>query len=282
MTKFVLRIYSLHWRTITEINEEIKLLNELHRNGIQVSFPIADNLNNYIHIFDAPEGERMAVLFSYAEGEKIHSFPSAVHFTIGTMMGRFHQLTQNKNLKRITYTPKVLLQDSIALISMFLSTATEEMNYMMLLQQKILSELEKTNNDTLRAGIVHLDIWFDNLNVTTDGKVTLFDFDFCGNGWQSLDVAYYLMQLANTEKYIDAAYLPKTEQFLAGYQSVTSLSAEEKRLLPFLSISLYFFYLGVQCQRYDNWSNAFLSADYLKRFINGLIKRYAELNGITV
>ncbi len=39
----------------------------------------------------------------------------------------------------------------------------------------------------------------------------------------------------------------------------------------------YFFYLGVQCQRYDNWSNAFLSENYLKRFINGLVKRYYDI-----
>ena len=129
----------------------------------------------------------------------------------------------------------------------------------------------------MRNGIVHLDIWFDNLNITKDKEVTLFDFDFCGNGWLCLDVAYYILQLHNIEKYDEKAYQPKIDSFLKGYETITKLSAEEKRLIPILGVSLYYFYLGVQCQRYENWSNSFLNAHYLKRFINGLVKRYYEL-----
>jgi Ser/Thr protein kinase RdoA (MazF antagonist) len=85
------------------------------------------------------------------------------------------------------------------------------------------------------------------------------------------------MQLHNVEKYDEKEYQPKLECFLKGYESVTSISSEEKRLIPTLGVSLYYFYLGVQCRRYDNWSNSFLSEDYLKRFINGLVKRYYDI-----
>lgn len=85
------------------------------------------------------------------------------------------------------------------------------------------------------------------------------------------------MQLHNIEKYEPSDYEPKVGSFLSGYESVTPLSAEEKRLLPMLGVSLYFFYLGVQCARYHNWSNSFLNETYLKRFINGLVKRYYDI-----
>jgi hypothetical protein len=45
-----------------------------------------------------------------------------------------------------------------------------------------------------------------------------------------------------------------------------------------LGVSLYFFYLGIQCQRFENWSNSFLNETYLKRFINLLVKTYYEGN----
>jgi hypothetical protein len=45
-----------------------------------------------------------------------------------------------------------------------------------------------------------------------------------------------------------------------------------------LGVTLYFFYLGVQCQRYENWSNVFLNETHLKRFVNLLVKKYFDLN----
>ncbi|MOA08421.1 homoserine kinase [compost metagenome] len=122
-----------------------------------------------------------------------------------------------------------------------------------------------------------MDIWFDNLNIDENNEITLFDFDFCGNGWLCTDIAYYILQLHNIEKYEEKEYQPKVNSFLKGYESVIKISDEEKRLLPALGVSMYIFYLGIQCQRYENWSNQFLSENYLKRFINGLIKRYYEI-----
>lgn len=275
--KFVFRIYSLNWRTKAEIEEEIKLLNQLKQNAISISHPLTDNENTYIQTLNAPEGERFAVLFTFASGEKQHIILAETHFQIGQLMARLHKVTQNQKLNRTDYSPKVILIDSLKKISPFLTSTTEEMNFMKSAQKYLLKEFESANTSQIRQGIVHLDIWFDNLNVTQDNKVTIFDFDFCGNGWLSLDVAYYILQLHNIEKYEAKDYLPKVESFIKGYESITPISAEEKRLIPMLGVSLYFFYLGVQCERYDNWSNSFLSENYLKRYINGLVKRYYEI-----
>jgi len=141
-----------------------------------------------------------------------------------------------------------------------------------------LGELEKLNSDEVRIGAVHLDIWFDNLSIDKN-DVTIFDFDFCGNGWLCYDIAYYVLQLHSTEK-DESECMLKIDAFLDGYRTITRISEEEKRLLPLLGVSLYFFYLGIQCQRFDNWSNAFLNENYLKRFINLLVKKYYEKNMI--
>jgi len=124
-----------------------------------------------------------------------------------------------------------------------------------------------------------MDIWFDNLNIDKDKEVTIFDFDFCGNGWLCCDIAYYILQINSTEKDENECRL-KTEAFLNGYESITKISNEERRLLPALGVSLYFFYLGIQCQRFDNWSNTFLNETYLKRFINLLVKKYFDKNNL--
>ncbi|WP_394994839.1 phosphotransferase [Emticicia sp.] len=277
--KFIFRIYSLNWRTKNEILEEINLLNLLKTQNISVSYPIVDKTKNYIQILNAPEGERFGVMFSYAEGEKLLSFSEEAHFNIGSMMAKIHQVTQNKNLERINYTPQILLIDSLKHLEKFLPNDTEEMVFMLSTQQYLLSEFLKANTSEIRQGIVHLDIWFDNLNITKDNKITIFDFDFCGNGWLCIDIAYYILQLNSTER-DEPICKSKVQSFLAGYESIKKISIEEKRILPMLGVSLYFFYLGIQCQRFDNWSNTFLNENYLKRFINLLVKRYFDLNGL--
>jgi Ser/Thr protein kinase RdoA (MazF antagonist) len=279
-SKFVFRLYSLNWRSQTEISEEIKLLNLLHDAGISVSYPIKRSSGIYIHELDAPEGMRFGVLFSFAEGEKHLNFSADLHYKIGETMARIHRATHNLQLQRVTYTPQVLLQNSFEQLKQFLPAETDEMKWMASTQKYLLDELGKVDIDQIRQGAVHMDIWFDNLNITKEGAITLFDFDFCGNGWLCLDLAYYILQLHSTEK-VETERAEKLKSFLAGYESVIEISDEEKRLLPLLGVSMYFFYLGIQCQRFDNWSNVFLNETYLKRFINLLVKKYFDENVVS-
>jgi Ser/Thr protein kinase RdoA (MazF antagonist) len=151
------------------------------------------------------------------------------------------------------------------------------MQFMQRVQLYLLQELDKVDTGVIRHGVVHLDIWFDNLNIHNKEDVTLFDFDFCGNGWLALDIAYYMLQMVNVERELDQ-YEIKWNSFLKGYNSITPIPEEEMRILPVASISIYFFYLGVQCQRFENWTNSFLNETYLKRYINLVIKKLYQFH----
>ncbi|MFT3702023.1 MAG: phosphotransferase [Agriterribacter sp.] len=273
--KYIFRVYSFNWRTIEEINEEIRLLLHLKKQLHPISFPIADKHGDYIQQLAAPEGNRLAVLFSHAGGEKVLNFSNETHFDIGKIMAGFHKSTQNFTLQRINYTPDTLLIHSLELIRERLSHETEEIKYLESAQTVLMEALKNADTTQLRSGVVHLDIWFDNLNINKQGQVTLFDFNFCGNGWQAIDIAYYLMQLYFLEP--EKEYESKKESFLEGYKSITSISEEEKRLLPVLGTCLYFYYLGVQCYRFENWSNTFINEVYLKRYIAVRVKKQFEL-----
>jgi Ser/Thr protein kinase RdoA (MazF antagonist) len=274
-SKFVFRLYSLNWRSDLEINEEIRLLNLLKKMEVSVSFPLKDVDNKYIQYLEAPEGIRQGLLFSFAEGDKQLNFSADLHYKVGETMAKIHQTTFNLKLERVTYTPEIVLEDSFLHLRKFLPANSEEMAWMVSAQQYLLAHINKADITLLRSGSIHLDIWFDNMNITKEGQITIFDFDFCGNGWLCYDIAYYILQLHSTEKDVSQRDL-KVETFLSGYQSVTQITDEERRMLPMLGVSLYFFYLGVQCQRYDNWSNVFLNETYLKRFINLLVRKYFE------
>lgn len=272
---FIFRIYSYNWRTREEIKEELNFLHILQQHRISVSYPIADNSGNFIQTIQAPEGQRFAVLFSYAPGHKVQNYSKEAHFEIGQLMARIHGQAKDLKLDRVTYTPDVLLRQSLDSIRQFLPDDTNEMQFLIATLPLLENELLNADNAILRKGVVHLDIWFDNLNISEQNKITLFDFDFCGNGWLCMDIAYYILQLHNTEK-DENERASKMQAFYDGYGAIQTIHAEEKKLIPILGVCLFYFYLGVQCRRFDNWSNSFLNENYLKRFITVLIKGYYD------
>ena len=275
--KFVFRIYSLNWRTKKEILEEIRLVNLLKENNLPVSYPITDPDGEYIKELNAPEGLRFGVLFSHATGSKLLNYSTEIHFKVGQAMAEIHLVSENIQLDRTTYTEDILLDKPFERLRSFMDPQSPELIYMNELKKRLKENLIKTDMSKVRNGAVHLDIWFDNMHFSKEKEVTIFDFDFCGNGLLALDIGYYVMQLFNLEKDEDE-YKLKLESFLKGYESVTPICDEEQRIIPLLSTAIYFFYLGVQCQRFDNWSNVFVNEIYLGRFIKVIVKRWADYN----
>lgn len=277
-TKYVLRVYSHNWRSKSEIIEEINLLNLLSENNLNVSFPIKDKNREFIQEIYAPEGIRYVVLFSFAEGGKIRFMDNETCFEIGSLMAKIHNLTLNRTIERVSYNKKSLVEFPYEHLKQFFSDKLPEMEFI----KEFGKSFQNSDFDNTQNGIVHMDIWYDNMAVTDEKKITVFDFDFCGNGWQILDVGYFCKQLFFIES-DKKQYEIKVQSFLKGYQEIKDLSDKELELIPKAGASIFIFYLGIQAQRFD-WSNIFLSENYLKMFV-GRIKywiEYYETKEITV
>ena len=272
--KYIFRIYRLNWRTKKEIEEELRFINFLKEKNISVSFPILDQSKNYIQSFEAPEGKRFGVLFSFAEGEKQLNILPEFHFDIGKMMGQIHQLSEGLHLERITYSPQILLFDSFKKIGKCLASNSTEFDFLEKTQQQLSSSFAEIKQGEIRFGAVHLDLWADNLNIDHNNNITLFDFDFCGNGFLALDLAYHMTMLFLFEP-DQEKLMEKLQQFYQGYESVLVISEEEKKVIPTFGTALLFFYLGFQCERF---SAIFVNEIYVKGFINSRIKRWMEFN----
>jgi Ser/Thr protein kinase RdoA (MazF antagonist) len=277
-TRYVFRVYSHQWRTPTEIAEELKLLNLLRGKGVSVSYPIADKNQNYIQSIPAPEGLRYGVLFSFAEGRKIRNLDEATCHAQGILMAQMHQGTLNLALERVDYTTQELALLPYQYAREHFAESLEEMKFVKRAGGYLDDFFAQADTTQLRKGVVHLDMWYDNMNITDERAITLFDFDFCGNGWLLLDVAYFMVQLFNTEP-DKMLFAQKQVAFYEGYESITALSGEEKRLIPYAGLAVWLFYLGVQSRRFDNWSNIFLTENYLKHFM-GLICNWLSYNAI--
>jgi Ser/Thr protein kinase RdoA (MazF antagonist) len=272
-TTYIFRIYCYAWRTEEAIQAEIDWLLKLHSHQLPVATPIADKSGRYIQYITAPEGKRFGVLFTLAPGEKLQQYAPEMHEQAGILLANIHQLGRSGLLNRPYYQPEALLDQGLRKIMDFLPHTAQELQYLQKLKAFLLNQFNDAAFQNLETGIVHMDMWFDNLNISHDGKITLFDFDFCGNGWLAFDIAYYQLQLFNTEK-TEQDRKKKQLAFREGYQSVRPFPVLSDTQWAALSLSMYYFYLGIQCSRFHDWSASFLNETYLKRYIEVFVKGY--------
>lgn len=253
-TKIVVRVYCHQWRTKVEIQEELELLNLLKTHNLSISFPIPDKEGKFIQEINAPEGLRYVVVFSFAEGDKIRFMTNETCSAIGSLLAKIHKITANKKIDRINYNSDVLLNQPYDYLTTYFSEDLDEMKYLKEISAKISNNFQKVNLTNNQKGIVHLDIWYDNLSVNNENEITIFDFDNCGNGWLIMDIGYFYKQLffIESDKKI---YESKVESFLNGYRKERNLSDIELKLIADSGASIFIFYLGVQAQRFD-WSNS--------------------------
>jgi Ser/Thr protein kinase RdoA (MazF antagonist) len=273
-TKYVLRVYCYKWRTKAGIQEELQLLNTLKTNKISVSFPVKNSKNEFINTIQAPEGERYAVLFSFAEGEKVRFMDTDNCFTVGKLMATIHNTTLDKAINRTQYNIDTLVDKPYNSINGFFPETLESMEYLKNTGKQLTEAFNAIDLKHFKQGIIHADLWYDNMNITEDNAITIFDFDFCGNGLQIIDVAYFCKQLFHIEADKNN-YELKFKSFIEGYQSVKLLSKEELAFIPNAGAAIWIFYLGVQARRFD-WSNIFLTKNYLNLFFVARIKSWLE------
>ncbi|AJW63542.1 Homoserine kinase [Elizabethkingia miricola] len=278
--KYVFRVYTHNWRTKLEIEEELRLLLHLKETDGQVAFPLADKSNQYIQEVEAPEGKRFGVLFSYAKGTKTARFSPQTSFLIGQALAKVHQSTENFELARISYNTQNLLDNPILRIKKFFNEGNSEVIFLEKLSAFLALKIQDIDTPKMRYGSVHLDVWFDNLHIDNEKEITFFDFDFCGNGYLCFDISYFLFQLLTTNLN-EAEYQEKAESFLKGYETVTVIGSEEKKFLPYACLAIMVYYISVQCDRFEYWTNIFVNEDHLKRMV-GNLKRWISYNKIEI
>ncbi len=271
--RWVFRLYTFQWRSTEEIKAECDFLLQLQAAGVQVSYPLPDRAGNLLQAIPMAEGVRTGVLFSYAKGKKRARYDLALHQKAGEAMARLHQVGEKLTLSRPHYQVPTMMADGLGHIHRFLDPDEEAMKRMKRMQGEFLSRWEKLNQSGFRRGVVHLDIWPDNIHVDDKGELTLFDFDFCGHGFLTLDLAYYHLQLHQLER-DQAQKAAYWQGFLEAYEAIIPLSPMEKNIIPALALPLYYFYLGVQCQRFEDWSSVFLSPEYIRQYIDLRIETY--------
>ncbi len=210
-----------------DLRFELDLLAHLFRHGVPVATPLPRISGDLLGI-QMDDGQEFSYsLFAWAPGEVVPDdrLTSDQARLVGEALAKVHLAADAFRSEHPRYRldlEALLDKPLMKLASTLEDLSPADRRFVEEQVSDIRGRLDTFTRGPDLWGIIHGDIHSQNLHVTDDGSITLFDFDLCAYGWRAYDVAYYYTRIPATVR-----------QFaLDGYTSIRSLSDIEHDLLP--------------------------------------------------
>ncbi len=222
---YVLRVSHAPWRSKSDIDFELELLDFLRQRHIPVAYPLTTQDRQLSVEISAPEGKRYATLFTYAPGRvALGDLTPTQGKILGETVAKLHLAAADfcSQAKRQPLTLDYLLDDSLKIIAPFFDHKPQDLAYLIEAIAQIKYQLQNFPKEPPFWGICWGDPHSGNAHFTPDNQVTLFDFDQCGYGWRIFEIAKFF-QVA----LCSGVGRTIREEFLKGYQSVQEITSYE-------------------------------------------------------
>lgn len=222
--KYILTLYEKRVKE-QDLPFFMNLLSSLSEQGFKCPSPIKDKEEKFINKIKS----KNASLVSYIEGKSKKNLTPLECKDIGEMSAKIHLLSQKvkgeKNQLSVDYWKNVFNKikkecDSIKKgLSADISTN--------------LDFLEKNWPTNLPKGIIHADIFPDNVLFNSNKVSGIIDFYFSCEDFFAYDVAICLNSLCFESQ--STFNVTKAKNFIKGYNSIRELNKKEKEYLPILA-----------------------------------------------
>lgn len=246
--KYILRVYRNTHRTLEHIEAEVELLLALKQGNVSVSYPIHDANGNAVQVFDAAEGKRHAVLFTYAAGEPATRLTDDQIKTLGHEMARLHLISSTLTLKydRWDFDTRTTLTEPMDRVRPILERIPDELTWWLHATSQARSELDSISDHHPAKGYCHYDLLPKNFHFEGN-QITFFDFDFFGHGWLVNDLMTFWTQLCIDVQF-NRLTRPDAERsfsvMLDAYRKVRPCTEYEVRSIPALQVAWWCFFMG--------------------------------------
>ncbi|MEK0436234.1 MAG: homoserine kinase [Actinobacteria bacterium] len=251
----------------------IKLLSILSENNFPCPKPIPNKNNEKINKIK----NKNAALVTFLNGHSKTRITTEDCFEIGKITAQLHEITKKFNIYRKnnlsieswqSIFDKIIKQK----IDLDESIIKKTKNYLNFLKDKWPKELPQ--------GIIHADLFPDNIFFTNNKVSGIIDFYFACNDFFAYEIAICLNSICFDNN--STFNMTKAKNLIDGYSSTRELSEDEKKYLPILSMGaamrffltrLYDFY------HTDNKANVKIKDpfEYLKKIeFHSTIKNFNE------
>lgn len=277
--RYVLRVYRNTHRSLPQVKEEVNLLLALKQANVTVSYPIADLSGATIQQLNAIEGERGAVLFSYAPGHAAIKLNDNQLRNLGREMARFHNVSSTlpEGGERWRFDTDTMLFQPLEKLKAAFEDDAESYEWLQGIAKEIQERVSQAGASVFSKGYCQFDFIPKNFHFEGD-VVTLFDFDFMGYGWLVNDVMSFWQHLAvdvyagrSTQEEMDMSY----RIFLEGYQEYRVISEEELAMVPYLAPGFWLFYMAFHTthDQFYTYTQPVFRKSYTG-IVKNLVKRY--------
>jgi Ser/Thr protein kinase RdoA (MazF antagonist) len=229
--RFVLKLYGRGWRTAPEIRYEVSLTQHLAARGLAIAQPVGNTQGEFVQEIGAAGGCRYAVLFEHAPGMKPEPpFTPSLYHAFGQAMARMHQFSNDF----VTEHPRrpldlnCLIDEPLAVTTPLLDQ-TADRTLLEEAARRVKERIAELAAEGLDWGPIHGDATLDNLHVTADGGVILYDLDSGGPGWRAADLQGWAAG--------HPEYQERWKAYLDGYASVRPIQPADLRAAPYLILA---------------------------------------------
>jgi len=284
--KFIFRIYRKSHRSLEEIRSEITFLEALKSQRIGVSYPISTIDQDQILEFNAAEGTRYGVLFSYAEGLSVSQLSDTQLSNFGKELARIHNVSCSIKLpyERKSYDLNTTMRQPLQSFNPTFENIPDQGLWIKDTIDKVIHKLESFELSEFSYGYCHYDLLPKNFHFDNKDKITFFDFDFLGKGYLVNDIMTFWLHLSLSVTFNKMSQEEADHSFnilIKSYRAVRQLSENEIAAIPYLSFAFWIFYMGYHIEHFDDFSNTFFNQKYVIdriELIKTLTNKYCHFN----
>lgn len=252
-----------NYKTYDEQLEEVNWTNFLYNEGFGVS-PTISSLNDRLVEKITLDGARLAVLYKAASGVHLprNKWDACVLKELGRQIGRLHRLTRKfEKVETIKNIKDWYENEEYA----FLKYIPEEETTIREIAQDVLSAIKNLPKSDTTYGLLHGDLWLENILVDSDSKFTMIDFQDCEKHYYIFDLAvpiYSALEYSFVGKGNIAEYGRSiTKAIIGGYQEENDIVPEMLEKLPlFIKLKEVFEYSLM----YMYWNQEGLTEEQLR------------------
>ena len=226
--KFILTVYEKRVKP-KDLPFFSDLMSSLNKKNFKCPAPISNNKNNTITDFD---GKKLMIV-SFLEGKAKQNLSPENCKSIGVETAKMHELTKNLELKRQN---DLSVQSWRKLFDAVKDKCTKIHKDLPQLIEENLNDVEKNWPKNLPKGIIHADLFHDNIFFIQDKFSGVIDFYFSCEDYFAFEIAICFNALCFDGLKSNLSFnITKAKNFIDGYTSVRKLTNEERESIKVLS-----------------------------------------------
>ncbi len=273
--KFILTLYE---KRVDE--KDLPFFIGLMKNLFDKKFPSPEPIINKNGNYVTEILGKKAAVVSFLEGKAKKNLDPNDCFKVGISTAKLHVITKNLSGKRenkLSVNSWKKIYENVKLDCSKIHPNLAEVI------EKNLNEIDKNWPKNIPSGIIHADLFPDNIFFKNNNLSGIIDFYFSCNDYYAFEIAICLNALCfEGEKENLSFNVTKAKRFIDGYSSIRKLSEEEKKYLKILCQGAAIRFLLTRVFDYLNLTEGALvkikdPVEYLKRLeFHNNVKNYED------